>query len=117
MRLTRRRFLSSLGLGASAPLLLPLATQLSGSAWAEATPSAKNIVFVSMSAGLPDLQLGWPSRLPVGQKDNKQNIEFTDWSYHEALAPLAPWRNQTAIIRNLPTGVSPSPLPRADSTP
>ncbi len=101
MTLSRRRFLSSLGLGASAPLLLPLATQLSRTAWGETTPAAKNVVFISMSAGLPDLQLGWPSRRPMAMTDGRRAVEFTEWDYHEALAPLAPWRSQTAIVRNL----------------
>ena len=90
MTLSRRRFLSSLGLGASAPLLLPLATQLSRTAWGETTPAAKNVVFISMSGGLPDPQLGWPSRRPMAMTDGRRAVEFTEWDYHEALAPLAP---------------------------
>ncbi len=106
MRLSRRRFLSSLSLGASAPLLLPLANALSRTAWGEPlTPSKKNVVFISLSAGLPDLQLGWPSRLPFTATDGNHATEFTQWAYHEALAPLAPWRTNTAIVRNLSLGL------------
>lgn len=101
MSLSRRRFLSSLGLGASTPLLLPLANALSRSAWGQVAPAPKNVVFISMSGGLPDLQLGWPSRLPLGANDHRRAVEFTQWDYHEALAPLAPWRAQTVILRNL----------------
>ena len=105
-RLSRRHFLSSLGLGASAPLLLPLATQLSRTAWGAPTPTAaKNVVFISMGAGLPDLQLGWPSRRPFNERDGGRATEFTEWDYHEALAPLAPWKSNTVIIRNLSLGL------------
>lgn len=101
MTISRRRFLSSLGLGAASPVLLPLATQLSLNAWGQTAPSAKNVVFISMSGGLPDLQLGWPSRRPMGTNDARRATAFTDWDYHAALAALAPWRERTVILRNL----------------
>ena len=101
MTLSRRRFLSSLGLGAASPVLLPLATQLSRSAWGQTASSGKNVVFISMSGGLPDLQLGWPSRRPMGMNDARRATTFTDWDYHPALAALAPWRERTVILRNL----------------
>ncbi|MBE2248537.1 MAG: DUF1552 domain-containing protein [Myxococcus sp.] len=101
MTLSRRRFLSSLGLGASAPLLLPLAAQLSATAWGQTAATPKNVVFLSMSGGLPDLQLGWPSRRPLGMNDGRRALSFNEWDYHPALAALSPWRAQTVILRNL----------------
>lgn len=105
MMLSRRRFLSSLGLGAASPVLLPLATQLARTAYGETPDSFKNVVFISMSGGLPDAQLGWTSRRPAAMNDHRRATEFTDWDFHEALAPLAPWRQQTVIVRNLSLGL------------
>ncbi len=102
---SRRRFLESLGLGVSAPLVGPLALALGRSAWGAAPSAAKNVVFISLSSGLPDLQLGWPSRSPAGANDNRGAKSFTEWAYHEALAPLEPWRAQTVILRNLSLGL------------
>ena len=61
-RSSRRRFLASLGLGAGAAFLGPIATSLHQRAYGAEPTRRKNIVFIAMSAGLPDLQLGWPSR-------------------------------------------------------
>ncbi len=92
--ITRRSLLAGLG---ATPLVTALSSQL---AFAQ-TASPKNVVFISMSGGLPDLQLGWPSRRPAGMNDARSSTSFTDWDYHAALAPLAPWRSQTVILRNL----------------
>lgn len=105
MTLSRRRFLSSLSLGASTPLLLPLATHLSNTAWGAVTPTKKNVVFLSMSGGLPDLQFGWNSRRPFVMNNHKRATSYTDFDYHEALAPLAPWRSNTLFLRNLSLGL------------
>lgn len=97
MTLSRRTLLAGLG---STPLVAGLATQLSRTAFAQ-TSTPKNVVFISMSGGLPDLQLGWPSRRPAGMNDARTATAFTEWDFHAALAPLAPWRAQTVILRNL----------------
>lgn len=87
---SRRRFLANLGLAGAARLLTPLAATLHGAAYGQAPARPRRLVVVSMAAGLPDLQLGAPSR-----------TSETDWSYHEALSPLAPWRERTAIVSGL----------------
>lgn len=104
---SRRRFLHALGVGAVSPFVAPLALGLSRSAWADdaANSAAKNVVFISLSSGLPDLQLGWPSRQPADPNDARTATGFTQWDYHEALAPLAPWRANTVIVRNLSLGL------------
>jgi hypothetical protein len=93
-RSSRRRFLTSLGLGAGAALLGPIATGLHRRAYGAEPTRKKNIVFIAMSAGLPDLQLGWPSR-----------TDETHWELHEALAPLAPWKERMLVVRNLSLGL------------
>lgn len=93
--LSRRRFLSSLGLGLGSVVLSPLASRLYGEAWAQQAPRRKRVVFISLGNGLPDLQLGWPSR--TGERD---------WALHEALAPLAPWKQRMLVLRNLSLGLS-----------
>lgn len=92
---SRRRFLSSLGLGLGATVLSPLASRLYGEAWGQPAPARKNVVFISLSGGLPDLQLGWPSR-----------TDEQTWALHEALAPLAPWRQRMLVVRNLSLGLA-----------
>lgn len=86
---SRRRFLRAVGLGAGARVLAPIATLLHSRAFGQA-PSTKKVVFISLGAGLPDLQLGTALR-----------TSETQWSYHEALAPLAPWKAKTAIVTGL----------------
>ncbi len=93
-RSSRRRFLASLGLGAGAAFLGPIATSLHQRAYGAEPTRRKNIVFIAMSAGLPDLQLGWPSR-----------TDETHWELHEALAPLAPWKERMLVVRNLSLGL------------
>jgi len=93
-RSSRRRFLSSLGLGVGATILGPIAAGLHQRAWGAEMGRPKNVVFISMSSGLPDLQLGWPSR-----------TDERTWALHEALAPLAPWRERMTIVRNLSLGM------------
>lgn len=87
--LSRRRFLSSLGLGVGSVVLSPLASRLYGEAWAQ-TPRRKRVVFISLGNGLPDLQLGWPTR-----------TSEREWALHEALAPLAPWQQRMVVLRDL----------------
>jgi hypothetical protein len=91
---SRRRFLSSLGLGLGSLALQPLAARLHGEAWG-AAPRQKRVVFIAMGNGLPDEQLGFASR----QSE-------TDWHFHEALAPLAPWKQRMVVLRNLTLGLS-----------
>ncbi|MDP3236053.1 MAG: DUF1552 domain-containing protein [Myxococcales bacterium] len=88
--LARRRFVKALGLGAGAQVLAPLAGLLHATASGNPLPRTKKVVFISMGAGLPDTQLGVPTRRSE-----------VDWSYHEALAALAPWKNQTVIVSGL----------------
>ncbi|MEZ0314892.1 MAG: DUF1552 domain-containing protein [Myxococcota bacterium] len=99
--MSRRRFLSSLGLTAGARVLAPFVTQLASTVWGAEPMAAKNLVLLSFGGGLPDKQLGWDSRPPSDVNPMRSFIETSEWSYHEALAPLAPWRDQTAILRNL----------------
>ena len=103
---SRRQFLRSLGISAASPFVTPLGLSLARSAWgAPAVNTSKNVVFISLGGGLPDLQLGWPSRQPAAANDGGKAISFTQWSYHEALAPLEPWRANTVIVRNLSLGL------------
>jgi len=96
---SRRRFLGALGLGLGSRVLLPVATLLHDKAWGSVPPQ-KRVVFISLGAGLPDTQLGTPSR-----------SSETQWNYHPALAPLAPWRSKTVIVSGL--GL---PIPGAQHT-
>ena len=86
---SKRRFLRTIGFGAGARVLAPIATLLHGTAYG-AVPVTKKVVFISLSAGLPDVQLG------VGSRRSE-----TDWDYHPALAALAPWKSKTAIVSGL----------------
>lgn len=89
MNESRRKFLRTIGLGAGARVLAPIASLLHSTAFG-AAPTTKKVVFVSMSAGLPDEQLG------LGLRRSE-----TDWAYHPALAALAPWKSKTAIVSGL----------------
>ena len=106
MSMSRRRFLSSLGLTAAGRVLAPFVTQLASNVWGAEPPAGKNLVLLAFGGGLPDKQLGWDSRPPSPLNPGRNFIETTEWSYHAALEPLAPWRSQTAIIRNLSLGLS-----------
>lgn len=93
-RSSRRRFLRSLGLGLGGAVLGPLAADLHRAAYGAEPERKKKVVFISISDGLPDLQLGFPTR-----------TDERNWQLHSALAPLQPWRDRMTIVRNLSLGM------------
>lgn len=97
---SRRRFLKQLSLGAGAPLLTPLSSQL----WAQAEGTEKagpqRFVFLVKSSGLTPSALtpeGLREKQPTGSEPLRVSIQ--DERLPKTLEPLEPFKDQLSILQ------------------